>query len=474
MNDIAADAAGMPRGAPSQQSSRRRHAPGPVLVVAAETERRNWLQAALERHGILVEATASPAQAEALRQRSHFDLLIVDHALPGILGLDWIRNLRDHGVEIQVILLSPHMPDARLGIEALRARVNDILEHPLREPELLDAVARSLSQSLVSLRLARSEQRPAGSCGLDGMVGQSRLMREIGDVVSRVSPTPSTVLIEGESGTGKELVAKCIHDHSSRRGPFVPVNCGAIAPELLESELFGHVKGAFTGAHGTREGLFCYANGGTLFLDEIAELPLSMQAKLLRVLEESVVRPVGSDRVVPVDARIVAATNRRLEEQVRSRRLREDLYYRLNVLTITLPPLRDRREDIPALVEHFSEVRGRELGAERLQIAAADLEILQDYPWPGNVRELKNVIERALLLGKSPVHCLNGSGSEFATAPLAAERGYLLDLPLREVEKRHMLAVLEDAANNKSEASRRLGVSRKTLERKLRLWQAEE
>jgi len=473
MNDMAADAAAMRKATSARHRSKQQQPSGPLLVVAAEAKQRAWLRATLERHGMLVEVTGSVVQGEALRERSHFDLLIIDAALSDPPGLDWVRELRGRGVDTEVILLAG-TPEPQLAIEALRGTVSDVLEQPLQERELLSVVARCLSRSRGSFRLAQGDQRDAFQCGLAGMIGQSRVMREIGDVVCRVAPTTSTVLIEGESGTGKELVAKCIHDYSGRRGPFVPVNCGAIAPDLLESELFGHLKGAFTGAHGTREGLFCHASGGTLFLDEIAELPLSMQAKLLRALEESAVRPVGSDRVVPVDARIVAATNRRLEEEVREGRLREDLFYRLNVLTLTLPPLRDRREDIPDLARHFVEVRGRELGLEQREIAPADLETLCDHPWPGNVRELKNVIERALLLGKSPVECLTSSRPEPSRAAATSEGADVLDLPLREVEKRHMLAVLAHTANNKSEAARRLGVSRKTLERKLRQWQAAE
>jgi DNA-binding NtrC family response regulator len=302
------------------------------------------------------------------------------------------------------------------------------------------------------------------------MVGRSAAMQEVYEIIERVAPTPSSVLIEGETGTGKELVARAIHKFSGSSGPFVPVNCVAIAPDLFESELFGHTKGAFTGAHQAREGLFTFAAGGILFLDEISEMPRPMQAKLLRVLESRKIRPVGSDRELPVDARIVTATNRNLSEEVRNRRFREDLYYRLNVVTVRLPPLRERTEDIPALLEFLSGSLMVELGAGRLSFSEQDIRRLQQYEWPGNVRELRNLLERALLLGRVPWDALGSAPTAIAFSPRAGEHapGYPAQWTLAEVEKTHMLQVLEAAGGNKSEAARRLGVARKTLERKLR------
>jgi DNA-binding NtrC family response regulator len=299
------------------------------------------------------------------------------------------------------------------------------------------------------------------------MVGQCRQMQILSEIIKRVAPMPSTVLIEGESGTGKELAARAIHEMSGRSGSFVPVNCGAMTAELLESELFGHVKGAFTGAHLSRDGLFTYANGGTLFLDEIGEMPLSMQAHLLRALEERTIRPVGSNREVPVDVRIIAASNRDLEQEVRSGDFREDLYYRLNVLSLRMPALRERKEDIPLLVNHFVEVLAAELGVSSPQMGESDLVRLLDYEWPGNVRELKNVIERCLLLNKSPSLCMLGSEAVGGqSAPIDQTRTLLLEA----VEKQHILKVLDLEGGNKSAAARMLGISRKTLERKTQAW----
>jgi two-component system NtrC family response regulator len=290
-------------------------------------------------------------------------------------------------------------------------------------------------------------------------------------VVKRVAPTASMVLIEGETGTGKELVAGAIHALSGRSGPFVPVNCGSISPELLESELFGHTKGAFTSAHSSREGLFSYAQDGTLFLDEISEMSLAMQAKLLRALEEKRVRPVGADREVPVNARVIAATNRQLAIEMSEGNFREDLFFRLNVLAIMVPPLREHSDDIPALASHFSSLLASELGVEPIPFAHEDIVQMQAYGWPGNVRELKNVIERSLLLGKLPGDFFAGTAASMkAGAGEHGVQGMPLSWSLDEVEKHHMLRVLESSAGNKSRAARSLGVSRKTLERKLKSW----
>jgi DNA-binding NtrC family response regulator len=277
---------------------------------------------------------------------------------------------------------------------------------------------------------------------------------------------PSTVLIEGESGTGKELVARAIHKLSNRSGSFVPINCGGMSAELLESELFGHTKGAFTGANQAREGLFSYANHGTLFLDEIGEMPLAMQAHLLRVLDEQTVRAVGSNREIPLDVRIIAATNKDLNDQVKNRVFREDLYYRLNVLALRMPSLRERKEDIPVLAKHFISTLSVQLGIESPSYDKNQLSRLQEYDWPGNVRELKNVIERCLLLDMSPGQCVPG----IVTDNGAKTADTLTSKKLEHIEKQHILKVLDEESGNKSAAARVLGISRKTLERKVQLW----
>jgi len=440
-----------------------------VLVVDDEPGMRNFLKRALEKHCALVEVADGAESAEELRSRCHFDLLVVDIRLPGTSGVEWLEALRARDVRTDAVLMTAYA-DMGTAIAAVRAGASDFILKPFRLDEMLAAIERCLERR----RMARENfllRREARQRALEGIVGSGPAMCALSELVRRVAPTGSMVLVEGETGTGKELVARAVHALSGRGGAFVPLNCGTISPELLESELFGHVKGAFTGAHSGREGLFTYANGGTLFLDEIAEMPLPMQAKLLRAVEEKRVRAVGADREVTVDVRLIAATNRHLESAVREGRFREDLFFRLNVLSIKVPPLRDRVEDVAELAEHFSHRLSEELGVPPLPLNADDVERMQRYPWPGNVRELKNVIERSLLLGRQPGDCFPalapGSAADGAAAPGDATP---VDWTLAEVERHHMLRVLEDAAGNKSAAARRLGVSRKTLERKIKRW----
>jgi transcriptional regulator with PAS, ATPase and Fis domain len=275
---------------------------------------------------------------------------------------------------------------------------------------------------------------------------------------------PSTVLLQGESGTGKELVARELHAQSPRAAhPFVPVNCAAVSPDLIESELFGHARGAFSGATRTREGLFHYAQGGTLFLDEVAELPLAIQATLLRAIEDLKIRPVGSEQLMSVNLRVIAATNRRLSDAVAAGRFRQDLFFRLQVVDLTLPPLRDHKSDIPALVAHFMDQLAPALGVPPLQITDTEMVFLQQYHWPGNVRELRNLIERSLILGS-----LNVSALYPGEAPSPADSGAPTDL--HTLEKRHILTVLESVQGDKTQAAQLLGVSRRTLERRVLEW----
>jgi transcriptional regulator with PAS, ATPase and Fis domain len=286
--------------------------------------------------------------------------------------------------------------------------------------------------------------------------------------IERVAPVNSTVLLQGESGTGKELVARELHAQSARAiGPFVPVNCAAVSPELIESELFGHAKGAFTGATRARDGLFHYAQGGTLFLDEIAELPLPIQATLLRAIEDLKIRPVGSEQLMPVNLRIMAATNRRLADEVAAGRFRKDLYFRLQVVDLSLPPLREHKEDIAELVAHFMAQLAPSLGVEPLQISPEEMRFLQQYDWPGNVRELRNLIERSLILGVLNVSALYPS----TTAPRSDQPGASgQPTDLHTLEKQHILSILESVHGDKTRAAQLLGVSRRTLERRVAEW----
>ncbi len=437
-----------------------------VLIVDDEPGIRSFLQRGLQKYFGLVETAENATAAEILHERCYFDLIIADIRLPGRTGVEWVTELREQGAATGVIFMTAYA-DLETAIAALRAGAEDFIMKPFRMEQMMASVKRYMDRQKMQRENFVLRRQVDHIFDKSGMVGDCELIKNLCQVIKRVAPMPSTVLIEGESGTGKELAARAIHEWSGRVGSFVPVNCGAISAELLESELFGHIKGAFTGAHQAREGLFTYANEGTLFLDEIGEMPLSMQAHLLRVLEERTVRPVGSNKEVPVAVRIIAATNRDLSEQVRNGEFREDLFYRLNVLSIRMPSLRERLDDIPMLTAHFSKSLAAELGVEPPQLSQSDLACLRNYDWPGNVRELKNVIERCLLLNSSPSQCL--SGPSFSTDQ-AGEEESGVELQLEQVEKRHILRVLEGEGGNKSAAARLLGISRKTLERKVQTW----
>ncbi len=459
-------------GRKSDDNSQAGHRPHPaaVLVVDDEPGIRNFLSKALAPYCALVETADSIETAEALRKRYHFDLLILDIRLPGESGVAWLSRLREHEMRTDVIVMTAYA-DLDTAIGALRAGAVDFLLKPFRIEQMVSAVEKCLERREMAREnfLLKRQMRPTS---LQGIVGSSPGIQELCGVISRVAPTSATLLIEGETGTGKELVARAIHNLSGRQGVFVPVNCGSISPALLESELFGHTRGAFTDAHAAREGLFSFARGGTVFLDEISEMSTAMQAKLLRVLEEKRVRPVGSDKELPIDARVIAATNRVLKKEVREGRFRQDLYFRLNVLTLSVPPLSKRIGDVPALAEHFSQSIAQELGVAPLPFSHGDMQLLQAYPWPGNVRELRNVIERSLLLGKLPGESLS-TEQHTSDGLQGGVEGLPLDWTLAQVDRRHMLRVLDHARGNKSKAARSLGISRKTLERKLKSWACE-
>jgi len=431
-----------------------------VLVVDDEEGLRSFLSRALSARGAQVETAQSAEAAAAVLADGHFDAIILDIALPGKAGIEWLRELRAGAYAGDVILITA-FADMDTAIDALRAGAADFILKPFRVDQILNSLQRCFERA----RLARENyvlrREVADLSGETGIVGSSQAMRQLYGLIKRVAPTPTTVLIQGESGVGKELAARALHGMSTRaERSFVPVNCAAVSPELIESELFGHVKGAFTGAADSRSGLFVYANGGTLFLDEIGELPLALQTKLLRALEEQRVRPVGSTKEVPVDVRVIAATNRDLQAEVSAGRFREDLFYRLEVLTLTIPPLRERVDDIVPLAEHFNHQLAARIGLPPLDIVPEVAARLAGYRWPGNARELRNFIERALILGHFPV--------EADTDAVAGSKD--MPLTLAAVEKRHILAVLRQCQGNKTRAAELLEVSRKTLERKCAEW----
>ena len=433
-----------------------------VLIVDDEPGMLSFLQRALTPRCGVVDVAGSVEQAEPLLRRRLYDLIVLDIAMPGRTGIEWLHELRAEGYAGDVVLMTAYA-DLDTAIDALRAGAADFLLKPFSLAQVLNSVQRCYERSRLLREnfVLRREVREL-TPNIEGMIGDSAVMREVCERLKRIAPTPATVLLTGESGTGKEVAARALHRMSPRAaGPFVPVNCAAIAAELIESELFGHVRGAYTGAQQSREGLFYYARGGTLFLDEIAEMPAAAQAKLLRALEERRIRPVGSEQEIPVDVRVIAATNRDLKREVGQQRFRQDLYYRLQVVEVTLPPLRERPEDLPALIQHFIAQIGLGLEAPQPAPDSRTLARLAAYDWPGNVRELRNFVERSLILGW--FDC----GPEPQDGPASVA---CTDETMEAVEKRHILAVLAASAGNKSEAARRLGVSRKTLDRKCQAW----
>ena len=438
-----------------------------VLIVDDELGIRSFLQKGLASRFGLIEVAEDVETANELRKRCHFDLIITDIRLPGRSGVDWVTQLREQGSTTAVIFITAYA-DIDTAISALRAGATDFIIKPFRMAQMQASVERCLDKQKIQRENYVLRREVKNYYDSAGMVGDCDLIKSICQVIKRVAPMSSTVLITGETGTGKELAGRAMHKWSGRSGSFVPINCGAMTAELLESELFGHSRGAFTGAHQSREGLFTYANGGTLFLDEIGEMPMSMQTNLLRVMEQRSIRPVGSNKEIPVDVRVVAATNRDLFEEVKKGNFREDLFYRLDVLSIRMPSLTERLEDLPALLQYFSNTLAGEMGVPVLEIDDHELSLLKTYPWPGNIRELKNVIERSLLLNRQPSECV---------ADPAAIKKSLVEpeetcLKLDEIEKRHILKVLAENGGNKSSAARVLGISRKTLDRKTKVWQS--
>ncbi|NHC06649.1 sigma-54-dependent transcriptional regulator [Azonexus fungiphilus] len=436
-----------------------------ILVVDDEPGMISFLQRALAQRYGQVDTAGSVELAIPQLRRRLYDLIVLDISLPGRSGIEWLHDLRDDGFTGDVILITAYA-DLDTAIDALRAGASDFLLKPFSVAQMLNGVARCFERALLRREnyVLRREIEERSST-IDGLICQSSSMQEVRDRLKRIAPSNATVLITGESGSGKEVAARALHRMSTRHaGPFVPINCAAIAAELIESELFGHVKGAFTGAQSAREGLFYYAQGGTLFLDEVAEMPAAAQAKLLRVLEERRIRPVGSEQEIPVDVRVLAATNRDLKEDVAAGRFRQDLYYRLQVVELSLPPLRERPEDIGLLACHFIGQMAQALNVPPLEPTPRVLARLAAYDWPGNVRELRNFIERSLILGWFDL----GSDDEGDDADTDA-----LGESLEAVEKRHILSTLQACHGNKSEAARRLGISRKTLDRKCSAWGCE-
>lgn len=439
------------------------HLPIRLLIVDDDEQ---LSQALARRFGKLGHETTLAATGEkALELAAHqsFDVVLLDLHLPGMDGLDVLAKLKELHPEWEVILLTAH-GSIETAIQAMRKGAYDYLGKPFHLPELEVHIEKALEK----VRLVRRERQWLEHLKYESpryrLVGSSAPMKKIIQLIEKVAPTNATVLIRGPSGSGKELVARALHFNSLRNEhPLVAINCAALQESLLESELFGHEKGAFTGAVQTKAGLFEVAEGGTIFIDEVAEMAPSLQAKLLRILEDGYYRRVGGTREIRADVRVIAATNRPLEEERKAGRFREDLYYRLNVVTIDLPPLRERRDDIPELIEHF--LATRPVGPLRRKLAPEATNALIRYDWPGNVRELANMLERAQILAEGDVITLDDL-SDVLTVPTAASSEHPADpRSLNEVERRHVFEVLREVKGNKVQAARILGVSRRALYR---------
>jgi DNA-binding NtrC family response regulator len=438
-----------------------------VLVVEDDERIRSLFEDTLVSLGYQVTTASTGARALELIQGQLFDTVLCDIRMPEMDGLEILRQIKRHDPSVEVVMVTGY-PAVQTAVEALKLGAYDYLAKPVRLEELQHVMARLTERRLLRREVSSLRSRLGEQLPLKELIGASPEMERVKDVVAKMATTDSPVLIDGESGTGKDLVAAAIHRLSIRsKGPFLPVNCGAVPPDLLESEFFGHVRGAFSGAVADHLGLFRSANGGTLFLDEVAELPPPLQVKLLRVLEEKEIRPVGSARSYPVDVRIVAATNRPLEQAIKDGTLRQDLFYRLNVVRIVMPPLRERKSDLPALVTYFLRQLNQRFDREVHGLTPEATAALTAYHFPGNVRELENLLERAYALGvRGQIITLADLPALSAGAPSGPPAG---ELPtLDQAERELILRALSLHDNDKDRAAKALGISRRTLYRRLK------
>lgn len=441
----------------------------PILVVDDEPSMREVLSIFLKRKGYDVQlAPGSVAALEAIRNSPvPYGVVLTDLMMPDGSGLDLLSEIRTQEGGTEVIVMTAHST-IETALEAMRRGAYDFIQKPFSNAELKALIDKALEKRALARENVRLKARIDRAQPLQGLIGQSPPMRALGDMILRIAPTRSTVLITGESGTGKERVARSVHDASDRRAaPFLVVNCGAFPEALIEAELFGYEKGAFTGATHRHAGIFREAEGGTVFLDEVGELPLPMQVKLLRVLQERKVRGIGEAQETSVDVRVLAATNKNVEEEVKAGRFRQDLYYRLNVIRLEVPPLRERREDVPELLAYFLRRGSREHGKDVRTFSADALRALDAHPFPGNVRELENLVERAVALalghqiglGDLPREIAGATANPTPALTELAEDGCKLDDVIAEVERRLILQALARTGGVRTAAAKLLGIT---------------
>jgi len=432
------------------------------------------LASILARAGFEVETAAEGQEALERLDRESFDLVLTDQKMPGMDGLTLLRRAREVRPSLPVVLMTAH-GSVSAAVAAIKHGAADYLTKPFEKDELIVVLEKTLRQSRLEDEVVALRGQLKDRYRLGNIIGTSEVMREVFSLIERVAPADVPVLLQGESGTGKDLVARAIHQNSPRSdGPYVALNCTAVPEGLLESEFFGHERGAFTGAHRAHQGKFEQAGGGTLFLDEIGAMRVDLQAKLLRAIQEREIQRLGSTATISVDVRIVAATCEDLPDAIRRRAFREDLYYRLNVVPLELPPLRDRLDDIPPLVDHFLAAAGKKFGKGEVSLAPGVLDRLQAYGWPGNVRELENCIERMTVLARSPLLASEDLPAIIRDGPEAAESvGPRFELPaggvqLQSLERQLIRQALERSRGRLRPAARLLGISYKTLQYRVR------
>jgi DNA-binding NtrC family response regulator len=448
-------------------------ASGTILVIDDEAGIRESLEVLLSLEGYSIKTAIDGEQGLRMLEMETFDLVLLDLALPGQSGLDLLPQIKERQPETPVIMITAYGTVENV-VEAIRAGAENFVQKPWDNEKLLADIRSAVARYKAEEENVQLKRTLRQRYNFANIVGKSEIMLRVFDLVAQVAPSRSTVLVQGESGTGKELIAKAIHANSPRRDkPFVPINTGAMPTELLESTLFGHVKGAFTSAVASKKGLFEVANGGTLFLDEIATMGMDTQAKILRVLQDRRFMHLGGIQEIQVDVRIIAATNIDLRQAVRDGGFREDLFYRLNVITIDLPPLRSRREDIPLLVNHFLEFYVNENGLGPRRLSADALRALVDYEWPGNVRELENCIERGVVLSSGPVigsELLPGhiTGRNFQDALLEHNPNASLFDILEDIERRIIIEKLERCNWNQTDAAEQFHIPLSTLNQKIK------
>jgi two-component system response regulator HydG len=443
-----------------------------ILVVDDEEGARGFYANALRELGFEAETAASGNQALEMLESGQFDVVLADVRMPGMSGLELLKAIRETYPDIDVVMMTGYgtIPSA---VQAMKLGAYDYLAKPLKVDDLTHLLQRLVEKQELAAENRLLREQVKTHQGFANLIGTSPKMQKVYRLILKVAPKRHPVVIVGESGTGKELVARAIHAYSPwSKKPFVPVDCGALTPTLIESELFGHVRGAFTGATQSRLGLLATAQGGTVFLDEIAELPVELQAKLLRALQEREIKPIGSNERTRLDARIIAATNHDLQAAIRRGDFRKELYFRLDVVSIKIPPLRERKSDIPALVHYFLERYGGS-DATITDVSYEAMTLLMSYDWPGNVRELENCIQRALALGSGSLIQVKDLPSNLQhhlrTAPDSLEPA-----TLKELERRAILQALETTRGDRLRAARLLGIGKTTIYRKLKEYGIEE